>query len=165
MLNCADAAIQNHTSRLLCHCLIPVITITLLTTGVLASAATAHPARTQVADTKTATSNWIELADGWKLASADLVQGPEAAVSTAEFDASHWHPVRHMPATVLQILEDDGAYKDLYFGMNLVSAGNLWKKDWWYRTTFTAPPGRQVYSLSFKGINYRADIWVNGQEV
>lgn len=165
MLNCADAAIQNHTSRLLCHCLISVITITLLTTSVLASAGTAHPARTQVADTKTATSNWTELADGWKLASADQVQGAEAAVSTADFDASHWHPVRHMPATVLQILEDDGVYKDLYFGMNLVSAGNLWKKDWWYRTTFTAPPGRQVYSLIFKGINYRADIWVNGQEV
>jgi exo-1,4-beta-D-glucosaminidase len=49
--------------------------------------------------------------------------------------------------------------------MNLVTPGNLWKKDWWYRTTFTAPPGREVYSLIFKGINYRADIWVNGQKI
>jgi exo-1,4-beta-D-glucosaminidase len=142
------------------------IAITVVGTTVCASAgSSARSAKTQVADTKSAISNWIELAEGWKIASADQVQGPDAAVSTSEFDASHWHPVRHMPATVLQILEDDGVYKDLYFGMNLATPGDLWKKDWWYRTVFKAPPGHQVYSLIFKGINYRADIWVNGKEV
>ena len=70
-----------------------------------------------------------------------------------------------MPATVLQILQENGVYKDLYFGMNLATPGDLWKQDWWYRTTFTAPPGREVYSLIFKGINYRADIWLNGHKV
>ncbi len=70
-----------------------------------------------------------------------------------------------MPATVLQILQENGVYKDLYFGMNLATPGDLWKQDWWYRTTFTAPPGREVYSLIFKGINYRADIWLNGRRV
>lgn len=70
-----------------------------------------------------------------------------------------------MPATVLQVLEDDGVYQDLYSGMNLTSPGDLWKKDWWYRTTFTAPAGREVYSLIFKGINYRADIWLNGKKI
>jgi exo-1,4-beta-D-glucosaminidase len=49
--------------------------------------------------------------------------------------------------------------------MNLVKPGELWKKDWWYRTSFTAPPEREVYSLIFKGINYRADIWLNGQRI
>ena len=49
--------------------------------------------------------------------------------------------------------------------MNLATPGELWKQDWWYRTTFTAPPGREVYSLLFKGINYRADIWLNGHQV
>ena len=70
-----------------------------------------------------------------------------------------------MPATVLQILQENGVYKNLYFGMNLATPGDLWKQDWWYRTTFTAPPGRDVYSLIFKGINYRADIWLNGHKV
>ena len=60
-----------------------------------------------------------------------------------------------MPATVLQILQENGVYKNLYYGMNLATPGDLWKQDWWYRTTFTAPPGREVYSLIFKGINYR----------
>lgn len=108
---------------------------------------------------------WIELADGWRLTSADLVSVDGATVSSPDFDVSRWHPVRHMPATVLQALEDDGVYKDLYFGMNLVTPGDLWKKDWWYRTAFTVPEEHEVYSLIFKGINYRAEIWLNGKKV
>src|SRR2546425_13233109 len=70
-----------------------------------------------------------------------------------------------MPATVLQVLQEHGVYKNLYFAMNLATPKDLWKQDWWYRTTFTAPSGRDVYSLIFKGINYRADIWLNGHKV
>jgi exo-1,4-beta-D-glucosaminidase len=106
--------------------------------------------------------NLLELQQGWKITSAQNVQADGARVSKSEFDASAWYPVAHMPATVLQALADAGVYKDLYFGINLAKAGELWKKDWWYRTTFSAPPGRSVYTLVFKGINYRAEIWLNG---
>lgn len=107
--------------------------------------------------------NLVELAQGWRLMASDQIAADDAAVSSPTFDAAHWYEVRHMPATVLEILQENGVYKDLYYGMNLVTPGDLWKKDWWYRTTFTAPAGREVYSLIFKGINYRADIWLNGQ--
>ena len=110
-------------------------------------------------------TNLTELAEGWRLISADQVSQPDASVSSADFDVSHWYPIPHMPATVLQALEDAGVYKDLYYGMNLSKAGDLWKKDWWYRSTFAIPPGREVYTLIFKGINYRADIWVNGKMI
>ncbi len=99
------------------------------------------------------------------MTSAKNVSVDDSLVSQDAFDASHWYAARHMPATVLQILQENGVYKDLYFGMNLATPGDLWKQDWWYRTTFTAPPGREVYSLIFKGINYRADIWLNGHKV
>ena len=36
---------------------------------------------------------------------------------------------------------------------------------WWYRTTFRVPAamrGKRV-TLHFDGINYRANIWLNGQ--
>jgi exo-1,4-beta-D-glucosaminidase len=112
-----------------------------------------------------APANLIELAQGWRLISADKVNGEDPAVSSLAFDASQWYEVRHMPATVLEILQEDGVYKDLYYGMNLATAGDLWKKDWWYRASFTVPPGHEVYSLIFKGINYRADIWLNGKKV
>ena len=110
-------------------------------------------------------SNLTELASGWRMTSAKNVTGNDAAISEPGYDASRWYPVKHMPATVLQILEENGVYKNLYYGMNLATPGDLWKQDWWYRTTLVAPPGREVYSLIFKGINYRADIWLNGHKV
>jgi exo-1,4-beta-D-glucosaminidase len=109
--------------------------------------------------------NLTELQSGWRITSAKNVAGDESFVSQASFDTSHWYTAQHMPATVLQILQENGVYKNLYYGMNLATPGDLWKQDWWYRTTFTAPPGRDVYSLIFKGINYRADIWLNGHKV
>ncbi len=126
----------------------------------------ASPAST-VSEGSTAklSSNLIELAQGWRLISSEQVAAEDAAISSPAFDVSYWHEVRHMPATVLEILQEDGIYQDLYYGTNLVSPGDLWKKDWWYRTTFSVPAGREVYSLIFKGINYRADIWLNGQKI
>ena len=130
-----------------------------------AAAAAKNPslADSDPATAKDASPNLTELAQGWRLMSADQVTNEDAAISSPTFDASHWYEARHMPATVLEILQEDGIYKDLYYGMNLVTPGDLWKKDWWYRTTFIAPAGRETYSLIFKGINYRADIWLNGQ--
>ena len=159
---------RNDNSRESGTCWLGVVAvIAILLTAVPASVGS--PARSSdhpsLASADNPTPNWIELADGWRIISADQVAEQDAAVSSAHFDVSHWYPARHMPATVLQMLEDDGVYKDLYFGMNLVTPGDVWKKDWWYRTTFTVPHGQDVYSLIFKGINYRADIWVNGQKV
>ena len=113
----------------------------------------------------TESPNLLEIDKGWKLTSAETLQAQGDQVSKGEFDASGWYAVPHMPSTVLQALEDAGVYKNLYFGMNLGKVPELWKKDWWYRTTFSAPPGRSVYTLIFKGINYRAEIWLNGHEL
>jgi exo-1,4-beta-D-glucosaminidase len=109
--------------------------------------------------------NLTELQSGWRMTSAKNVSGDDSLVSQPSFDASHWYAAQHMPATVLQVLQENGVYKDLYFGMNLATPGDLWKQDWWYRTGFIAPSGRDVYTLIFKGINYRADIWLNGHQV
>ena len=109
--------------------------------------------------------NLTELQSGWRMTSANNVSCDDSLVSQPSFDASHWYTAQDMPATVLQILQENGVYKDLYFGMNLATPGDLWKQDWWYRTGFIAPSGRDVYTLIFKGINYRADIWLNGHKV
>ena len=99
------------------------------------------------------------------MTSAKNVNADDSLVSQPSFDASQWYAAQHVPATVLQILQENGVYKNLYYGMNLAAPGDLWKQDWWYRTTFSAPSGREIYSLIFKGINYRADIWLNGHKV
>jgi exo-1,4-beta-D-glucosaminidase len=69
-----------------------------------------------------------------------------------------------MPATVLEILQEDGVYRNLYVGKNMAETvpQDLYKQDWWYRTTFEAPSKHAVYLLEFPGINYRAEIWLNG---
>jgi exo-1,4-beta-D-glucosaminidase len=110
-------------------------------------------------------ANLTELESGWKITSATNISGDEALISQGSYDDSGWYAVKRMPATVLQVLEDNGVYKNLYYGMNLTTPGDLWKQDWWYRTTFSASAGQDVYSLIFKGINYRADIWLNGHKI
>lgn len=114
-----------------------------------------------------AQSGRLELQTGWRMAEADQVNADGKQVSSATLDTQSWHAIARMPATVLQVLEDDGVYKDLYFGMNLETAvpQDLWKHDWWYRTTFSVPAGHEYYSLIFNGINYRGEIWVNGERV
>ncbi|WP_370368972.1 sugar-binding domain-containing protein [Mycolicibacterium sp. CH28] len=109
----------------------------------------------------------IELSSGWKLSSARGLPADGAAISAAGYDDTTWHPVRRMPATVLQTLEDDGVYPNLYYGKNLLTEvpQDLYKQDWWYRTTFSAPSAYQTYVLDFPGINYRAEVWLNGHRV
>ena len=108
----------------------------------------------------------IELAENWKLASATEAPADGAAISVAGFKDAQWHPIHRMPATVLEILQEDGVYSNLYVGTNLLEKvpQDLYQQDWWYRTTFKAPAG-ECYTLEFPGINYRAEIWLNGQKI
>jgi exo-1,4-beta-D-glucosaminidase len=107
----------------------------------------------------------IELAENWKLISASNEKASGAAVSIVDYQDSSWHTIHRMPATVLEVLEEDGIYRDLYVGKNMAEKvpQDLYKQNWWYRTTFEAPSGHTLYLLEFPGINYRAEIWVNGQ--
>src|ERR1700722_14747456 len=112
----------------------------------------------------TPSSNKIELAQGWKLKSASNEPAAGAAISQADFQEANWYAIQRMPATVLEILQEDGVYPNLYFGKNMAETvpQDLYKQDWWYRTSFDAPAGHEVYLLEFPGINYRAEIWLNG---
>ena len=108
-----------------------------------------------------------------------LGQGPyyglacESSLKLTEMSCSygqsfHTLEFRHGPKSIVSedtLISFLLSASDLYSGMNLTTPGDLWKKDWWYRTTFNAPAGRDAYSLIFKGINYRADVWLNGQKI
>ena len=77
------------------------------------------------------------------------------------------------------------SYADPYFGMNLRSIGGTtypiglnfsnapmppespFRRSWWYRTEFKLPAdyqGKTVW-LGFDGINYRANVWLNGRQI
>jgi exo-1,4-beta-D-glucosaminidase len=140
--------------------------------------ATASPASPARADGD------ITLREGWAVqSSAKVSAGPEA-ISAAGFDASTWYKTS-APNTVFAVLVENGVYKDPYFGMNLRSvpgvsyaigsqfanqempADSPFNVPWLYRKEFEVPAqfnGKTVW-LAFRGINYRADIWINGKKV
>src|SRR5208283_3974136 len=65
-------------------------------------------------------TGWIELAENWKLASSKEVHSAGDSISLATYKDDSWYPVHRMPATVLEILQENGVYTDLYFGKNLL---------------------------------------------
>lgn len=109
----------------------------------------------------------VELSDGWTLTSDRTEPAGGEVLSTPAYRDDAWHRIRSMPATVLEALRADGTYPDPYYGRNLLDniPQDLHLQDWWYRTTFDAPVGHSTYRLTFPGINYRAEVWLNGRPV
>src|SRR5581483_8065525 len=105
----------------------------------------------------------IELTKNWSLISANGIADGGEKISTAQFDSSKWYPVT-IPSTIMAGLVANGVYSNLYFGQNMKSVPDLSKQQWWFRGEFVAPEnsGGQFW-LRFKGIAYKAEIWLNGK--
>jgi hypothetical protein len=110
--------------------------------------------------------------DIWTLASWRLAEGPKvtaggAQLSRADFRDDDWY-VATVPGTVLTTLIDRGVYPDPDYGLNnLAIPERLARQHYWYRTQFNLPgelSGRKL-TLNFKGINYSAEVWVNGERL
>lgn len=75
-----------------------------------------------------------------------------------------------VPGTVLTTLVDNGVYPEPLYGENNrpnIIPESLCRTSYWYRTAIDVPAsygGRRVW-LTFDGINYAADAWVNGWKV
>ena len=108
----------------------------------------------------------IELSENWTLAAVRDIHTDGGNVSQVGYGGDTWYPIHRMPATILEILQEDGVYPNLYVGDNLREnvPQDLYKQDWWYRTVFSVPAGHSDYTLEFPGINYRAEIWINGHK-
>jgi exo-1,4-beta-D-glucosaminidase len=133
---------------------------------------------------RSAAAKEIPLHDGWSLQSACTVSDPGTTISSPDYHPAGWLALS-VPSTVLAAQVATGAYKDVYFGMNLRSipgasypigenfsnlpmpADSPYRCGWWYRRQFDVPtvePGGR-FTLRFDGINYSADIWVNGKPI
>lgn len=130
----------------------------------------------------------VQLTD-FHLQSSAVIQSDGVAISMPEYQSTvYWFPVK-VPSTVLTGLVANHIYPDPYIGLNnmlipdacdsfnkkynleqysfLPNDPNPWKKPYWYRTTFYVPKADQGrhFQLIFKGINYRAAVWVNGHPI
>jgi len=124
------------------------------------------------------------LREHWAIQSSAMAQDPGDVISKPGYQPTGWYPAA-MPSTVLAALVADHVYSDPGFGMNLRSiAGTTYpigalfsnipmppespfRRPWWFRTEFQAPAdskGKTLW-LRFDGINYRANVWLNGKRI
>ncbi len=108
-----------------------------------------------------------ELSEGWRIYAAGEVDVPGDVVSLPGFDAQNWVPAT-VPCTVLAALVAAGECEDPYFGMNLRKIPREpFEQPWRYRTGFRLSEAQasQTVLLEFDGINYAANIWLNGRQI
>jgi beta-galactosidase/beta-glucuronidase len=130
----------------------------------------------------------IKLEKFYLQSSAAIEAGGEILSTEVYQPKVYWFPVK-VPSTVLTGLVANKVYPDPYIGLNnmlipdasdqfnqrydlekyshIPNEPNPWKKPYWYRTSFEVPAsdkGRH-FQLIFKGINYRAAVWLNGHQI
>jgi exo-1,4-beta-D-glucosaminidase len=109
----------------------------------------------------------VNLSELWNIQSSGKVKGTGEEISKPGFKIENWYPAV-VPSTVLGTLVQNNVYSDLFFGRNLEKVPTEpFAVPWWYRKEFIVPPSRgpAVTRLEFDGINYRANIWLNGKKV
>jgi hypothetical protein len=102
--------------------------------------------------------------DSWRLSAAPGLKAGGAQLSQSDFDDSRWYSAV-VPGTVLTTLIARGVYPDPNYGLNnLAIPDTLSRQDYWYRSVFNAPADLQgkELTLTFKGVNYAAEVWLNG---
>ncbi len=69
-----------------------------------------------------------------------------------------------VPSTVFNAQVKNDVYKEIYKGMNLAQISDaIYKESWWYRKVFDIIPNSNYFELNLEGINYKANIWLNGK--
>ena len=136
-----------------------------------------------LAQTSAASDARLALGTGWQLQSSCQFDATGGQISAPGFQATGWHSTS-VPSTVVAALVAEGTYPDPDFGMNLrkipgttypiganfanlpMSKDSPFACSWWYRKELTLSKdfeGRTIW-LHFDGINYRANIWINGKK-
>jgi exo-1,4-beta-D-glucosaminidase len=126
----------------------------------------------------------IFLREPWAIQSSAKVNEKGDVLSQKGFQPRNWYPAR-VPSTVAGTLVDDKVYPDPFVGMNLrmmpgcnypiganfslrpMPEDSPFRVSWWYRTEFQLPAGyrgRNIW-LHFDGINFRANVWLNGKQI
>ena len=110
----------------------------------------------------------LTLSSNWELQDISKVSDPGATLSTTSYKPANWYAAV-VPGTVLTTLVANKVYPEPLYGENNRPdriPESLNKTSYWYRTTFTVPANyrNQQIWLNFDGINYSADIWLNGKQ-
>ena len=112
-------------------------------------------------------NNRMNLAGGnWKIQRASEVSQIGEKISQAGFKNDDW-VVATVPGTALVSYWNAGALPDPNFGDNqLMISESFFNSDFWYRDEFEVPSNFKGHCmfLNFDGINWKAEIFVNGKK-
>ena len=126
----------------------------------------------------------LMLHEGWAVQTSAKVEANGEVISTPAFSPKGWHDAT-IPSTVVAALVKDKTLPDPFPGMNLrsfpgvnypiganfsniaMASDSAYAVSWWYRKAFTVPAGYKGKTiwLKFNGINYRANIFLNGKQI
>lgn len=99
----------------------------------------------------------------WTLQNSNVIEDGGEVLSKISFKDSDWYKT-NIPTTVMNALIQNGVYKDVYFGKNLEDIPQeQFENPWWYRKVFTVGADYENARLILEGINYKANIWLNGK--
>jgi exo-1,4-beta-D-glucosaminidase len=107
------------------------------------------------------------LSKNWKIQTEAEIKTTGTEISQVDFDTNGWIKTC-VPSTVLGTLVENEIITEPFFGDNLKKINeDQFNVPWWYRTEFelSKDEADQYLILDFDGINYRADIWLNGQRI
>lgn len=103
----------------------------------------------------------------WFLQASTRVNMGGEALSRPGIPLETWYPAV-VPSTVLGTLVENNVYHNVFFGRNLEAIpAEPFSVSWWYRTEFllSALPWQRTATLELDGVNYRANIWLNGKKI
>ncbi len=109
----------------------------------------------------------FKLTDGWQVQSSAKIQTSGAQLSTSQYTTDGWLSAS-VPSTLMGVLIANGVEPEALTAEDYQRIDrHQFDVSWWYRTTFTLPIQKDVEHviLSFDGISYRANIWLNGHQI
>jgi exo-1,4-beta-D-glucosaminidase len=112
--------------------------------------------------------NTILLGDNWHVIKSDsAVLMPGKLYSGPSVNTSSWYKAT-VPSTIMAVLTSNGLFKNIFVADSIRNIDeSQFNTSWWYRTEFEVPDMKDNYHymLCFDGINYSANIWLNGKQV
>jgi exo-1,4-beta-D-glucosaminidase len=104
------------------------------------------------------------LSNNWKVISSDNVAANDSLIAI-DMDTAKTLTAR-VPATIMSVLLQNGYYKNIFYGENLKKIDtSKFFSAWWYKKSFEIKDTNKIYRLKFDGLNYYAQIWLNGVKI
>ncbi|KAA3618652.1 MAG: glycoside hydrolase family 2 [Calditrichaeota bacterium] len=116
---------------------------------------------------KSKAENRIQLHTNWQIQATSKIASPESVIFGSGFNSDDWHRAE-LPSTILGTLVKNGIFTDPFRGKNLAKIPEkMFAEPWWFRKEFawqTVDESQRV-SLEFDGVNYSAEVWLNGENI